>query len=282
MKTRNGSMVTLLAVMAGIFAMAVGLTGIRSAVAQTEDVSKSADTQKKAEKTAQGPDRPKQAEGKIIAQQRAQEYREKLDQPATIEFEPGTPLREALSHISERYGLTILVDVEAFKADNNDPDIENRPIKLPRLVGVRLRTALRVIFQQVAGDFYTREDHLMVVPKKQIEAGVALRQPVDVSFEKRSLADALKELTDITGVSIVLGFQFDPKVELTANFHNIPLEIAVRVLADMANGLRSVSLENMIYVTAPGNAAMLLEDELARNSVRSVPKNEKPTPKEKP
>ncbi len=273
MKTRNGSMVRLLTVMAGIFAMAIGLTGLRSAGAQTEDVSKSPDTQKKGEKTAPGPDRPK-VEGKIIAQQRAQEYRQKLDQPATIEFEAGTPLREALSHISERYGLTILVDVEAFKADNNDPDIENRPIKLPRLVSVRLRTILRVLFQQVAGDFYTRDDHLMVVPTKRIEAGIALRQPVDVAFERRLLSDALKELSDMTGVSVVLDAQKqqDATLQVTADFRNVPLESAVRVLADMAS-MKSITLENMIYVTDPGNAENMKKE---LSAAQPMTKTDKP------
>ncbi len=149
MKTRSGLGVTFLVVTVGLLATALVSTRHRMASAQapeiTQNVPSSLDTQKKTEKPATNPDRPKQIEGKINSQAKAREYREKLDQPVTIEFEQGTPLREALNHISERYGLTILVDVEAFKADNNDADIENRPIKLPRLNGIRLRTVLRVI-----------------------------------------------------------------------------------------------------------------------------------------
>jgi len=253
-------MVRLLTVMAGIFAMAIGLTGLRSAGAQTEDVSKSPDTQKKAEKTAPGQDHPK-VEGKIIAQQRAQEYRQKLDQPVTIEFEQGTPLREALSHIGMRYTLPFIVDEEAFKADSNQADIVNVPIKLPQLTNVRLRTALRTMLLQVDGDFYTRDDVLVIVPRARITSGVVLRQPVDVAFERRLLGDTLKELSDMTGVSVVLDAQKQPDstMQLTADFRNVPLESAVRVLADMA-GMKSVVLENMIYVTAYQHAENMKEE----------------------
>jgi len=273
MKTRNGSMVRLLTVMAGIFAMAIGLTGIRSAGAQTEDVSKSPDTQKKAEKTAPGPDHPKQ-EGKIISQLKAREYREKLDQPIVIEFEAGTPLREALAHLSERYGLPMIVDEEAFKADSNHPDINNVPIKLPRLNNARLRTALRTMLLQVDGDFYTRDDVLMIVPRVRIASGVVLRQPVDVAFERRLLSDALKELSDMTGVSVVLDAQKqqDATLQVTADFRNVPLESAVRVLADMAS-MKSITLENMIYVTDPGNAENMKKE---LSAAQPMTKTDKP------
>src|SRR6266571_3087244 len=108
MKSRSRLFVTLLAVTVGLLAIAVVLTSHHWATAQgaeaAPDVTNPPDTQKKSEKPATNPDRPKQIEGKINSQAKAREYRDKLDQPVTIEFEQGTPLREALNHISERYG----------------------------------------------------------------------------------------------------------------------------------------------------------------------------------
>jgi len=282
MKSQSRLIVTLLAVTAGLMGMAVVLTSNHWATAQpadtAQDLTKAPDNQKKSEKPATNPDRPK-VEGKISSQAKAREYREKLDQPVTIEFEQGTPLREALNHISERYGLTILIDVEAFKTDNNEPDIENKPIKLPRLNGIRLRTVLRAIFQQIQVDFYRPGDLLIVVPRKRIEAGAILRQPVDVAFEKRPLAEALRELSDMTGVSIILDAQKqqDPTIQLTADFENVPMEAAARVLADMA-GLKSIAMENMIYITAPGNADNL-ELEAARKRGQAPAKWDEEMPK---
>ena len=102
-----------------------------------------------------------------------------------------------------------------------------------------------------------------------------------MSFEKRPLADALKELSDMTGVSIVLDVEKapGPKVELTADFHNVPLECAVRVLADMA-GMKSVIMANMLYVTSQANAEILHED-LMHRVAPGTPKSENPSTKEK-
>jgi type II secretory pathway component GspD/PulD (secretin) len=281
MKSQSRLAVAFLVASIGLLATAVDLTWHGTATAQASDTGQNAskvpDTQKKSEKPATNPDRPK-VEGKINSQAKAQEYREKLDQPVTLEFEAGTPLVEALKHINERYGLNIIIDTEAFKADIAQNDVENLPIKIPRLNGVRLRTILRFLCQQVQGDFYIPGDLLMIVPHTRIESGVTLRQPVDVSFNKRPLAEALRELSDMTGVSIVLDAQKqqDPTIELTADFQNVPLESASRVLANMA-GMKSITMDNMIYVTAPENAENLLQ-ELGRKKSSPMPQVEKSNP----
>lgn len=97
------------------------------------------------------------------------EIKDKLLQPVTIEFEAGTPLREALNHISERYGLTILIDAQAFDADQGEKDIENKPIRLQRLVGISLATALRAILAQVNGTMFVRREYIEVTtPIRQL------------------------------------------------------------------------------------------------------------------
>ena len=226
-------------------------------------------------------DQAKPVEGKIISGNRARQWRDKLDQPVTIEFEPNTPLREALSHIAERYGLTILIDDLAFKVDSDQPDIEAQPVKLPRLASVRLRTVLRAIFNQVNADYYVRDDVFTVVPPQRIQSGAVLRQAVDLDLERRPLPAALKELSDVTGVSIVLDGQKlkDSKSEVTADFRNVPLDCAVRVLADMA-GMKSVVMDNLIYVTSVENADKLEEEKAQKEGVAPA-KWEKVMPKEK-
>src|SRR5439155_13807111 len=142
-------------------------------------------------------------EGKTVLGSHGRRWREKLDQLITIEFDQNTPFREAIRHISERYKMTILIDKGSFQADQN-PDVEIQPVKLPRLVDVKLVTGLRATLVQAGGDFYTKGDVLMVVPRRYIEAGSAFRHPVNASFSKRPLAEALGELSDMSGVSVVL------------------------------------------------------------------------------
>ena len=226
-------------------------------------------------------DQAKPVEGKIVSANRARQWREKLDQPMTIEFEPNTPLREALSHIAERNSMTILIDDEAFKADSGQPDIEAQPIRLPRLTNVRLRTVLRAILEQVNGDYYVRDDVLMIVPRQRIQSGAVLRQSIDLDLEKRPLAAALKELSDMTGVSVVLDAQKlkDSKIEVTADLRNVPLDCAVRILADMAD-MKSVVMDNLLYVTSIENADKL-EEEKAQKRGDAPAKWEKVMPREK-
>jgi hypothetical protein len=230
----------------------------RIAAAQASDNAK--DVNKSAQ-PGNNQEQPKPREGKIVSGNRARQWRERLDQIITVEFEPNTPLREALSHIAERYKLTILIDTDFFKVDQNQPDVENQPIKLPKLTDVRLITALRAILQQINGDFYTKDDVFVVVPRTYIETGRVLKHPVDVSFTKRPLAEALSELSDISGLSVVLDprGQADGTLTVTADFRNVPVQDAVRVLADMA-GMKSVVLDNLIYVTSVKNANHLANE----------------------
>jgi hypothetical protein len=161
-----------LGITVGILVAGISTVWQQAATARPSDNAKDI---KKGEKPVSPEDQAKGREAKIVPVIRARQWREKLDAPITIEFEPNTPLREALSHIAERYGLTILVDKEAFQTIQNQPDIEAQPVKLPRLVGVKLVTALRAVFQQVGGDFYTKDDVLMVVPRAYIENGQAFK-----------------------------------------------------------------------------------------------------------
>jgi len=88
---------------------------------------------------------------------------------------------------------------------------------------------------------------------------------VSVAFEKRPLTDALKELSTLTDVSVVVDSRAGEKegnTAVTATFKNVPLDTAVRVLADIA-GLSSMLIDNVLYVTTMPNAKVL-EAEQAR------------------
>jgi hypothetical protein len=249
-----------LSLMIGV--LVVSTSQVSQAVAVPSDSNEDV---KKSENPPPKEDQAKPREAKIDSASRARQWREKLDQPVTIEFEPNTPLREALSHIAQRYGMTILVDTDAFKVDQNQPDIENQPVRLPMIAQVKILTALRAIFQQINGDFYIKDNVMTVVPRTYIETGRVLKHPVDVSFNKRPLADALTELSELSGLSIVLDprGQADGNFAVTADFRNVPVQDAVLVLADMA-GMKSVVMDNLLYVSSPRNAERLEKEKAER------------------
>jgi beta-lactamase superfamily II metal-dependent hydrolase len=203
----------------------------------------------------------KRVEGKIVSGSHGRVWREKLDQPITIEFDQNTPFCEAMSYVSERYTMTIVIDKQSFQTEN--PHIETQPMKLPRLVDVKLVTGLRATLQQVGADFYTRGDVLTVVPRRYVEAGVVFKHPVHASFSKRPLAEALGELSDLSGATVVLDTrgQEDGKLVVTADFRNVPVQDAVRDLADKV-GMKSVVVDNLLYVTSKKNAERLEQEKV--------------------
>jgi hypothetical protein len=191
------------------------------------------------------------------ASRQAQELRAKLDVPITVEFEPG-PLKELLAFLQDRHGIPIIVDEDAFKTDEQLIDVKGQQVKLDKVVGVKLRTVLHLVLVQVNGDFLVRDGMVVVVPRNQLLPPVLLQHRVDAVFVKETLADALQELSDVSGATVVIDTRAgeQAKAVVTANLMRVPLETAVRVLADMG-GLKAVALENVLYVTTPDNAERL-------------------------
>jgi hypothetical protein len=73
--------------------------------------------------------------------------------------------------------------------------------------------------------------------------------------------------------------QQDSKLDVTADFSNVPVQDAVRVLANMA-GMKSVAMSSLLYVTSVENADNL-EEEAAQKRGMAPAKWEKVMPQEK-
>ncbi len=210
----------------------------------------------------------------------AVDLRERLETPITVEFD-AAPLKDALTHLTERYNIPILVETEAFKEAVQVPDVENNQVKLAKLVGVSVRTVLRQLVAQVQGEYVIRDGLVVVIPAVHKQPDNLFRQPVTGRFQRQSLADSLQELADLSGVSIVLDdtrTADHAKALVTARLDDVPVQTAVKVLADMA-GLKAVALENLLYVTTEENAARLQAE---RDGCPAVPKGEAAKPKPPP
>jgi RNA polymerase sigma factor (sigma-70 family) len=197
------------------------------------------------------------------------QLRQQLDQRVDLEIENG-PLTDALAHLAEHYNIPIVVDSEAFRNDLGMNDIRSQEVRLPKVGGARLRMALRLLLSQIQGDFQMRDGVLFIIPNTRVTSGLVLQQPVDASFHQIPLNVALEKLSNLTGVSVILDVRTAEKaqVAITADVDNVPLEDAVRILADMA-GLRPVALENVLYVTTPLNAAKMTAEEASHPRPRA-------------
>jgi hypothetical protein len=193
---------------------------------------------------------------------------------STDEIAPNTALKDALAFLGERFNVTILIDTQAYKdtLDINEPD--QMPVRLPRMSNIPLREILRALCEQAQGAFVQIGDVLWVVPTNQVLPRL-LRQSVDVSFVNRPLDQALQELSDQTGASIVLdGSRVgNGNAPVTAKLRGVGLENAVRVLADAA-GLKMVVVGHVLYVTDPTHAEELLKEEAQRRKEQAQAQKE--------
>jgi hypothetical protein len=207
----------------------------------------------------------------------AQQLRTKLALPVSLDkgIDPGTPLKEALEFLGDRYDFTILVNAMAFKipGGKDKENVLEQHVQLPRLIGVRLSTVLSMLSAQINGTFLVHNDHieLTTFPHTRAELwsspivnrgdGLIMAQMVDADFDRRPLAEGLHELADQSGINVVLDARAGEKArtEVTATLSHVPVDTAVQVLADMA-GLKSLAIDNVIYVTAKANAKTLQKE----------------------
>jgi hypothetical protein len=184
--------------------------------------------------------------------------------------DPKMSLQEALDHLADRYDLSFDVNEAAFKADRVN-DVMAHPVAakaVPKMVNVRLDRVLRKVLERVparsGATFLIRDDHIELTTGAAVRAELGRddRRPlpplVYVELDEVPLHEALRQVAAGTGYGVVL----DPRVgdrsrvSVTATLPNVPVDTAVRVLADMA-GLKPVRLDNVLYVTLPENAARL-------------------------
>ncbi len=228
-------------------------------------------------------------EDKAKVENPAKKLRKKLAAPITLEkgIDANTAFKDAIEFLVDRFEVPIIVDTAAFTADHKevakgDEDtsqysVEDAPIRLPRMIGVKLGTVLRLLTAQVNGTYQVRSDYIEIttVPRTQPSEWTGekrrLATKIDAEFDKRPLDEALRELADLSGINVVLDVRLGDiaKSPVTATLTSVPVDTAVRLLADMAE-LKSVALDNVLYVTNKGNADEL-QAELDKAKIKTAP-----------
>jgi RNA polymerase sigma factor (sigma-70 family) len=226
-----------------------------------------------AKKVAEKPSAdPSKAPAAAVAQpSRGMELQKCLSEPVTITGfdDPKTSLIEALDALAKIANVTFDINEKAFLAEQLN-DVLKAPIAETPIP--QMRTSLQHVLKKVlsrvpspsGATFVIRKDHIEITTQAAIrtELGMTEDRPllplVYEEFEEKSLAAALKTLASASGMSVVLDGQAQPDtgLKVTADFHNVPVDTAVRVLADMA-GLSMVRLDNVLYVTTREKAGQL-------------------------
>lgn len=168
--------------------------------------------------------------------------------------------------------LPFFVDVNAFSKDVRavmdgelpPPQLKLRPYP-PRL---SVRAILQIALDEFDGGeatFLIRQRRVEITTKKAAALPNLLKQPVAASFDRQPLEVVLDDLSEITGVSVVIDGRAKDKLRtpLTARFRNdVPLLEALRMVTESA-GLKLVELPGgssptrALFVTTPEHAQTL-------------------------
>jgi hypothetical protein len=194
---------------------------------------------------------------------------------------PNLTLRDFLTNLNEyiekrlQPNLAIVVDFEAFKNENPDAykeesDLYDVKVRIPTATKwLPLVTMLRKALDHIPTNnatFIIRRGKVEVTTTARATPLALAQEKVVIAFDRRPLAEAVQELSEITGASIVIDPRTGDKRDLpvTAVFLNdVSLKTALTMLADMA-GLKAVMLEQGLYVTTPENAVVLGKEFKAR------------------
>jgi hypothetical protein len=185
--------------------------------------------------------------------------------------DPKTTLAEALDSLAKRYDLAFDVNERGFKLETV-PDVLKTEVAQPNPIpemNATLDTVLKKVLARVPSSsgatFLIRRDRIEITTVAEMRKevwGPKYRGPmlplVQISFDKLTLREALRELAHQAAYNVVLDAAAVEKAKtpVTAKLRNAPLDVAVRLLADMAD-LRSVQVANTLYVTTPEKADAL-------------------------
>ncbi len=195
------------------------------------------------------------------------------------EADPKETLQELLDNLAEHYDLNFFINEAAFKAEQVE-DVRAVPViekSIPAMRQVRLGEVLRKVLDRVpvpSGAMYViRQDGVEVTTANAVRSefwGPNYQGPylplIHATFDRRPLDEALAELAAESGWNVVLdtnGTGEKGRTAVTARLFNVPLDTAVRLLADMA-GLKSFAVDNVLYVTTPATAADMEKREKER------------------
>jgi hypothetical protein len=181
---------------------------------------------------------------------------------------------EWLAH--ERVEIPILLDFRAFREDDPNAypkgveDLYDLEVAIPQHVNrLSLATVLRSALSRFPSNNATwivRNGMIEITTINNASPGALMQTSFEAAFDHRPLVSAIRDLSEQTGVTILLDPNVGNKGEttVTATFGNgVPLRTAVSLLAGMT-GLEMVEVTGALFVTSPENAAEMRRDQKAQ------------------
>ncbi len=182
-------------------------------------------------------------------------WRKTLDQTCDLVFQ-NRSLKEVVDELKERTKIPIHLDPQVmnFGINPHDPSVN------VELKQVKLQDALRRILAPYNLQYaLTREG--IVISSEDLVVARQLRQRVKVDCAGTPFADIIQRLAVETGANLVVDPRLKDKAQvgITLKLDDVPLESAVRLLAEVAD-LRALRMNNILFITSAERAERLRVD----------------------
>lgn len=231
---------------------------------------------------------PDDTEKEVAPIQRIRQLRLRLDRKVSMEKEiaANTSLKDAIAQLEKEFKIKIVVDAKAFDSIGVQK-VEQQPVQLDKMSNVPLGVIVSRLLVQIKGDLYhgsylLRDGHIEATTEyhrraevfkdranpnvypSELRGGVGGRiyTPVyGMVFDKKPLDDALGEIAESSGITIVVDVRLGEKARapVSGRMNNMMVDTVVRLLTNMA-GLKTVVLDGAIYVTSEENAKSFEEE----------------------
>jgi hypothetical protein len=181
-----------------------------------------------------------------------------LDKTISIKIEK-QPLTIAMDMLHDKSNISFVLDGVTIQQLGFTPDMPPSPVDVD-LKDVKVRSALRSILAPY-GLSYAPIGDTVVVTTEDMAMLRQMRQRVNVDLSKVELTRALRQLAHDTATNVIVDSRAekDAQATVTMQLEDVPLETAVRLLAEMAN-LKPVRVGNVLFVTGKANANEMRAD----------------------
>lgn len=178
--------------------------------------------------------------------------RKALDEVGDMTYQ-NKSLNEVIGDLKDKTKVAITIDpsVYQFGLDPNQPTVS------VALKGVKLKDGLRQALAPFGLKCGLTKDGLYISTEEGLTAK-QLRQRVSVDCDNTKFSAAVKQLAADCGANVVIDPRLKDKADaaVTLKLEDVPLESAVRLLAEVAD-LGTVRMSNVLFVTTADRAEKL-------------------------
>lgn len=178
--------------------------------------------------------------------------RKALDEVGDMNYQ-NKSLNEVIGDLKDKTKVAVTIDPSVYQF-GFDP---NQPTVSVALKGVKLKDGLRQALAPFGLKCGLTRDGLFISTEEGLTSK-QLRQRVSVDCDNTKFSAAVKQLAADCGANVVIDPRLKDKADaaVTLKLEDVPLESAVRLLAEVAD-LGTVRMSNVLFVTTADRAEKL-------------------------